>query len=148
MKAQSGMEIIPREECLRLLAGQSIGRLGFLMGDQPMILPVNYAIEAAIVIFRTGLGAKLEAVADAKVAFEVDEVDLDARTGWSVVVQGIAQEITDDIDVSAPALRQASAPTWVPEAGDHYMRIVPRHISGRRFPERRFGACAQTTEAP
>lgn len=134
MKAQSGMEIISREECLRLLAGQTIGRLGFLAGDQPMILPVNYAIKAGIVIFRTGVGTKLEAVVDAKVAFEVDAVDLDARTGWSVVVQGIAQEITDDVDVFAEALRQASAPTWLPEPADHYMRIVARHVSGRRLP--------------
>ena len=36
------MEIIPRQECLRLLAGQKVGRLGFVVGDQPMIMPVNY----------------------------------------------------------------------------------------------------------
>lgn len=137
VKAHSGMDIIPRDECLRLLASQKVGRLGFLLGDQPMILPVNYSIEADIVIFRTGLGTKLEAATDAKVAFEVDEVDNSAGTGWSVVVQGVAQEITSDVDVSAYALRQAAAPTWLPGPADHYMRIVPRHISGRRLPETR-----------
>jgi nitroimidazol reductase NimA-like FMN-containing flavoprotein (pyridoxamine 5'-phosphate oxidase superfamily) len=134
MKAQSGMDIIPLAECLRLLGSRRVGRLGFVVGDQPLVLPVNYAVEADIVVFRTGLGTKLEAVADAKVAFEVDEVDERAGTGWSVVVQGVAQEITSDVVVFAEALRAAAAPTWVPNPADHYMRIVPRIISGRRLP--------------
>jgi nitroimidazol reductase NimA-like FMN-containing flavoprotein (pyridoxamine 5'-phosphate oxidase superfamily) len=134
MKAQSGMDIITLAECLRLLGSRRVGRLGFLVGDQPFVLPVNYAVEANIVLFRTGLGTKLEAVADAKVAFEVDQIDERAATGWSVVVQGTAQEITSDVDVFAEALRAAAAPTWVPNSADHYMRIVPRIISGRRLP--------------
>jgi len=51
MLAHSGLNIIPREECLRLLGGQSVGRLGFVSWDQPMILPVNYAV-SGVVVFR------------------------------------------------------------------------------------------------
>lgn len=134
MKSQSGLDIIPLAECLHLLAAQRVGRLGFVVGDQPLILPVNYALESDIVVFRTGVGTKLESVAKAKVAFEVDEVDVREATGWSVVVQGVAEEITEDIDIFAEALRRAAAPTWVPAPADHYMRIVPRVISGRRLP--------------
>lgn len=133
MKAASGLDIIPLTECLHLLAGQRIGRLGFVVGDQPLVLPVNYAMAADIVLFRTGAGTKLEAAMDAKVAFEVDEVDAEAGTGWSVVVQGEAQEITDDVDVFAEVLREAAAPTWIPGPADHYVRIVPSLISGRRI---------------
>ena len=68
----SGMEIIPRKECLGLLAGHEVGRLGFLVGDQPMVLPVNYAAQGNVVVFRTDDGTKLDAVSGKKVAFEVD----------------------------------------------------------------------------
>lgn len=134
MRGEPGMDIIPLEECLRLLASQRVGRLAFHVGDQPLILPVNFAIEADVVVFRTGVGTKLEAIADAKVAFEVDEVDATAGTGWSVVVQGVAQEISSDADVYGEALRRAAAPTWVPGPADHYMRIMPGIITGRRVP--------------
>ena len=140
MKSQSGLDIIPLTECLHLLAAQRVGRLGFVVGDQPLILPVNYALEADIVVFRTGVGTKLESVANAKVAFEVDDFDVNQATGWSVVVQGLAQEITEDIDIFAEALRQAAAPTWVPAPADHYMRIMPAVISGRRLPGTRRAA--------
>ena len=134
MKAQSGLDVIPLAECLRLVGAQRVGRLGFVVGDQPLVLPVNYALEADIVVFRTGVGTKLESIANAKVAFEVDHFDVHEGTGWSVIVQGLAQEITEDIDVFAEALRRAAAPTWVPAPADHYIRIVPQIISGRRLP--------------
>ena len=134
MRAHSGMEIIPREECLLLLGSQKVGRLGFVVGDQPLILPVNYAIAGDVILFRTVPGTKLEATAGAKVAFEVDDVDARTGTGWSVVVQGVAQEMTNDVDYFSEVLRQAAAPTWVPGAADHYMRILPHSTSGRRLP--------------
>lgn len=94
--AHSGMEIISRRECLRLLAGRNVGRLGFLVGDQPMVLPVNYVLRGNEVVFRTGEGTKLEVTPLAKVAFEVDDFNVQNRSGWSVVVQGVAEEITGD----------------------------------------------------
>ncbi|MGH9277119.1 MAG: pyridoxamine 5'-phosphate oxidase family protein [Acidimicrobiales bacterium] len=134
MRAESGMEIIPRAECLRLLGSQGVGRLGFVVDDQPLILPVNYALQADIVLFRSGEGTKLDAAIGAKVAFEVDEVDISSGTGWSVVVQGVAEEITEDVDYFAKVLRAAAAPTWLPAPADHCVRIVPHLISGRRVP--------------
>lgn len=132
MQAHSGLEVMARRECLRLLATKVVGRLGFLVGDQPMVLPVNYAVRGEEVVFRTGEGAKLAGVALGKVAFEVDDVDADTGHGWSVVVQGVAEEITEVDDWFAASLRDAPR-TWVP-AADHYVRIRPTAISGRRLP--------------
>src|SRR5688572_32374595 len=116
LHARSGLEIIPRKECLLLLAGQKVGRLGFVIDGQPMVLPVNYGIQGDVVVFRTGEGTKLDAARLGKVAFEIDEVDVESRTGWSVVVQGVAEEITDTDDWFAESLRAAAAKTWVPGA--------------------------------
>jgi nitroimidazol reductase NimA-like FMN-containing flavoprotein (pyridoxamine 5'-phosphate oxidase superfamily) len=127
------MEILPRPECFRLLSSQAVGRLGFLVGDQPMVLPVNFAVVRDVVVFRTGRGSKLDAALGAKVAFEVDDVDASTAGGWSVVVQGVAEEITHGDHWFDEALREGAAPTWVPEGKDHYVRIIPHVISGRRL---------------
>ena len=132
--ARSGLEIIRRKECLLLLAGQKVGRLGFVVGDQPMVLPVNYVLQGDIVVFRTGDGSKLEAAHGAKVAFEVDDVDVGTGSGWSVVVQGVTKEIPDTGDWFDESLRAKAAPTWIPGPTDHYVRIKPSVISGRRLP--------------
>ncbi|HUR23175.1 MAG TPA: pyridoxamine 5'-phosphate oxidase family protein [Acidimicrobiales bacterium] len=133
LHARSGLEIIPRKECLLLLAGQKVGRLGFVVDGQPMVLPVNYTVERDVVVFRTGEGAKLEAAHGTKVAFEVDEIDTDARTGWSVVIQGVADEIAATGDWPDEVLRAGAGPTWIPAPTDHCVRITPAVISGRRL---------------
>jgi uncharacterized protein len=125
--------VISRRECLALLAGQKVGRLGFVVGGQPMVLPVNYAVDGDVVVFRTGEGSKLEAAHGAKVAFEIDAVDDATGTGWSVVVQGVAEEIADTGDWLDDSLRAKAGPTWIPGPADHYVRITPQVISGRRL---------------
>jgi nitroimidazol reductase NimA-like FMN-containing flavoprotein (pyridoxamine 5'-phosphate oxidase superfamily) len=132
--ARSGLEIIPRRECLVLLASQTVGRLGFNVGDQPMVLPVNYGIDGDVVVFRTGEGTKLEAAHGAKVAFEVDQVDVGTGSGWSVVVQGVAEEIPPGGEWFDQSLRARVGPAWIPGPTDHYVRIKPGVISGRRLP--------------
>ena len=133
LHARSGLEIIPRKECLLLLAGQAVGRLGFVVDGQPMVLPVNYAIKVDVVVFRTGEGTKLEAAHGAKVAFEVDDVDPDARSGWSVVVQGVAEAIPAASDRLDQSLWASTVRSWIPAPTDHYVRITPSVISGRRL---------------
>jgi len=133
-QVRSGMELIPRAECLALLESQHVGRLGFLVGDQPMVLPVNYGLEGGVIVFRTGEGAKLDAARGNKVAFEVDDLDADACSGWSVVVQGVAEDITDLDNWFAERLRAVAGPPCVPGVADHFVRIAPSHISGRRLP--------------
>lgn len=133
LHAHSGLEIIPRKECLHLLAGQKVGRLGIVVDGQPVVLPVNYAVQGDLVVFRTGDGTKLEAAHGTKVAFEVDEVDAGTGSGWSVVVQGVTEEIPATGDWFDESARAGAGPTWIPAPTDHYVRIKPSVISGRRL---------------
>ena len=56
------------------------------------------------------------------VAFEVDSYEADGRTGWSVMVQGMASEVTDP--VSLREVDSASLDAWeLDGAADHVMRI-------------------------
>ena len=127
------MEILSRQECFRLLASQRLGRLGFLAGDQPMVLPVNFAVVRDVVVFCTGVGSKLDGAVGRKVAFEVDEIDVAASGGWSVLVQGVAEEITGADSWLDEELKRGAAPSWVSGGRDHYLRIIPHVISGRRL---------------
>jgi nitroimidazol reductase NimA-like FMN-containing flavoprotein (pyridoxamine 5'-phosphate oxidase superfamily) len=133
LHARSGLEIVPRKECLLLLAGQKVGRLGFVVDGQAMVLPVNYAVQGDVVVFRTGDGMKLEAAHGTKVAFEIDEIDAATGSGWSVVIQGVAEEIPAVGDWLDDSLRASAGPTWIPAPTDHYVRITPSVISGRRL---------------
>ena len=71
------MLVLPREECLRLLASHRFGRLAVAM-DTPVIRPVNYVFDdrSQSVVFRTADGSKFHAMLiHGNAAFEIDGVD-------------------------------------------------------------------------
>ena len=120
------------EQCWTLLAAQEVGRLGVTAERYPMIFPVNYAVDHEVIIVRTGPGTKLTAASHANVAFEVDHLDAVTRTGWSVLVLGLAEEVTDQHrqEVLERTLA-AGVRAWAPGERDHYLRIIPHRVSGR-----------------
>lgn len=120
---------LTRAECLDLLSSRSVGRLAYIArAGVPDIVPVNYAMDGERLILRSGPGPKLQAaVRRDLVAFEVDDIDEDSHTGWSVVVTGIATRIlAQDAAFSAPA-------PWASGPRRHTIRIAPRRIDGRRL---------------
>lgn len=129
----SSVEILDRHTCVALLAGQSVGRLSVVVGRQPVIFPVNFSMVGDDVIFRTDRGLKLDASEDRLVAFEADAVDESTRSGWSVVVQGRATEIRlFDLEAMSGLLGLDLDP-YAPGPKQHWMRIVPVWITGRRI---------------
>ena len=94
---REGLEVLRFDECLELIASAPVGRLAFMAGGGPVILPVNHVLEGTTIGFKTARGSKLEAATMARtVAFEVDGYDEDSRTGWSVLVRGTADVIWED----------------------------------------------------
>jgi len=122
-----------RDECLGLLAELSVGRVGLVVGDHPEILPVNYVVDGETVLFRTAVGSPLEHAAGRLVAFEVDRIDEESRTGWSVLLHGVAEDIGDAIDGVSQRLRGRTLPTWAPGARERWFHVVPDSITGRRI---------------
>jgi nitroimidazol reductase NimA-like FMN-containing flavoprotein (pyridoxamine 5'-phosphate oxidase superfamily) len=123
------------EECWELLASQPIGRVAVIVGHYPLVFPVNYAVEDRTILYRTGEGTKLHAIDRSNVTFEVDAIDPVHRSGWSVMVKGVAQELspTRNRDTVSRA-ELAGAKPWAPGDKDHFIRIVADQISGRRIP--------------
>ena len=90
-------------ECADLLAASTFGRLGVIVEGRPEIFPVNhvYDRQTGCVAFPTNARTKLHAALDWPwVAFEVDGVQPDGRGGWSVLVVGSAEVITDPEDIA------------------------------------------------
>lgn len=128
-----GLEILSEHQCRELLSSRDLGRIAFPAGDETEIFPVNYATDGTIVVFRTGTGTKLARVTATRVAFEVDEWDAAKMVGWSVVLKGVAQEVTRGTDPFSTALRTRSVIPLVPGEHDYWIAIYPATISGRRF---------------
>jgi nitroimidazol reductase NimA-like FMN-containing flavoprotein (pyridoxamine 5'-phosphate oxidase superfamily) len=128
------VEALTVSECRDLLKEHHFGRLAFVdaVGVLPVIIPVNYLLDEDTVVFRTDAGSKLAAaVRGAPVAFEVDGVDQDRQVGWSVVVRGRAEEVTDPVKLAE--LRQSPLVAWHPSANSRYVRVKPSQVIGRRI---------------
>ena len=119
---------VPRDECFRLLATQPLGRLAVAVeGEAPLVAPVNYLLDGEAIMFRTDAGSKLDHLRQAPVSFEVDFVDWSTRTGWSVLVQGVAYEATHyETD-------HLKLQPWAPGPKRTWVRIVVRDVTGRRL---------------
>ena len=66
--------------------------------------PVTYHLHDEEIVFRTQNGSKLAAATrHAVVGFEIDDVDLQAHTGWSVLGIGEAYEVVDPARLAALA---------------------------------------------
>jgi len=125
---------LSRAECLDLLGSRQVGRLAYVArAGVPDIVPVNYAVDGEDVLIRSGPGPKLQAAERRElVAFEVDDIDEEGRTGWSVVVVGRAHKLTS-AEQGSHVARGAVPQPWASGTRRHEIRISPKRIDGRRL---------------
>jgi hypothetical protein len=99
-----------------------------------VIRPINYAYDdrTQSVVFRSALGSKLhEGLRSGTGAFEIDGVDLVDRTGWSVIIVGEVEEVTDPTETDR--LEDFKLEPWAPGVRTHWVRIRVSSASGRRI---------------
>ncbi|UGQ11693.1 pyridoxamine 5'-phosphate oxidase family protein [Yinghuangia sp. ASG 101] len=118
------------DECYARLAMRSVGRVSSATREEPFVLPVNYMVDGRDVVFRTSPDSSLAEVAGST-AFEVDDLLDSARLGWSVLLTGHAERVTDADEMRRLAER---APEPWP-GGDRpvWIRIRPDRVTGRRI---------------
>jgi len=128
------IEVLDREECLRLLGETTFGRLAInLRSDVPMIRPVNYSFDERTqsIVFRTDFGSKFRGVLiSGKAAFEIDGVDHARRSGWSVIVSGGVSKVTNYLELER--FGHLGLDPWAPGPKLHWARIRVWTVSGRR----------------
>jgi nitroimidazol reductase NimA-like FMN-containing flavoprotein (pyridoxamine 5'-phosphate oxidase superfamily) len=99
-----------------LLAGGNLGRVAVVDDRGPVVFPVSFVLDRHTVVFRTEPGTKLHAA---------------GRGGRSVIVRGEITEVTDPAEVAR--LRALPLRVQAPGARDHYVRILPAVLTGRRI---------------
>jgi len=119
-------------ECLGMLEPGGVGRVGLMSAEGIVMLPVNYAIAANSVVFRTAPDTLLAAQARGPASFQADGLDEAGHAGWSVLVQGHAHVVGDEREVLSLERRTGLEP-WASGARDVWVRITPVRITGRRL---------------
>ncbi len=126
----SWLNALSSDECRAYLKTGRLGRVAVSVDALPVILPVVYRMLDSAIWFFTEPGTKLQAAArDAVVAFEIDYLDDDG--GWSVLVIGRSEEITDVAAITR--LQITGLRPGAPGARNHLIRIPLDHVSGREF---------------
>jgi Pyridoxamine 5'-phosphate oxidase len=131
-------EQLDESECLRLIGSGGVGRIAYTGRFGLVVLPVNYKMHEGAVVFRTAVGGPLDedlrtgiTGADYQVAFEIDEIDVAAQEGWSVLVQGPAHHVESEAD--RQVLVNMGVNPWIGGEREMFVRITPSHITGRRI---------------
>src|SRR5215213_6573355 len=103
-----------------------------LRGRVPVYHSGQLPLDEDKILIRTDAGSKLNAaVRGAPVAFEVDGVDETRQVGWSVMVRGHAEEVTDEAKLAE--LRQTPLLAWHPGRKPRYVQINASQVTGRRI---------------
>jgi nitroimidazol reductase NimA-like FMN-containing flavoprotein (pyridoxamine 5'-phosphate oxidase superfamily) len=117
------------------LARARFARLAFVDGDQPIVVPVNITTDhAQRVVFHTAAAGLLGGLDGQRVAVEIDGHDAALRSGWSVLVLGVARDVTDAADRDAGQLRGVAVDSWAPGARARCFAVLPLSVSGRVIP--------------
>jgi uncharacterized protein len=130
---QNKPESLPRvidldsDECWTLAATRPVGRLAWTGPHGPTVIPVNFAVTGAEVLVRTTAYSELARECDdSPVAFEVDDVDASARSGWSVLMRGRGH-----LEPVPPG--EAGPDVWPPGPRSLQLRIDVTEVTGRRL---------------
>lgn len=131
---QRELEELSSDECFRLLGAASFGRLVYQDDLGPLAVPVNYGLAGHDIVFRVEGGAKRAAMQQPMLALEVDHVDDDGTSGWSVLLRGAGAEVDPD---RVPALLRTMdghfPRPWAEGIHNVWLRIVPHTVTGRRL---------------
>ena len=126
------LEHLSRGECMRLMGSVPVGRIVYTRQALPAVELVNFELDDGDIVIRTDAGGKLAAATrGAVVAFEADSLDVDGHAGWSVTVVGQSRAVTDAEEIRH--LEQTALEPWAPGNHDHFIRISPSIVNGRRI---------------
>ena len=126
------LEPMTEDECTERIMDAPIGRIGFVHDGMPMVVPVNFRWHEDTIVFRTQEGQKLSDSDSRPVCFEIDSWNQSTRTGWSVILQGIAEEVTSWAEKEQ--LEQIGLYPWTNEVfRRRWVRVRPTEITGRKI---------------
>lgn len=122
------LELTP-EECWELVATSPVGRLAWQGPHSPTVVPVNFVVDGRSIRVRTtGYSELGRQVDDSAVAFQVDDIDAEGRTGWSVLMRGEAH-----LEYGSAAAGVTEPEPWLSGPRTLRLRIDVEEVTGRRI---------------
>lgn len=130
MSSDTDIQYLTEDEALVLAATAPVGRVVYTRDAIPAAHLVNFKLDGKDVIFKTRKGAKFAAVlADALIAFEVDEIDPATRSGWTVTLTGRSRMVTEPEEQER--LLELDVDPWLP-GREYFVRVMTAAVTGRR----------------
>jgi nitroimidazol reductase NimA-like FMN-containing flavoprotein (pyridoxamine 5'-phosphate oxidase superfamily) len=132
------------DECRQRLEEQTVGRVAMCTPSGPQIVPVNYIVDGETLVFRTVPYGVLATYARGnQLAFEVDRLDRENRSGWSVVATGRSTVVEDPEAIAR--FRADTGPTpWAGGSRMLFVRLPWRTLTGRTVGARSTASRAAT----
>jgi len=123
--------LMAEDACLVALRTERIGRIVLTERAMPVAVPVSYLVTNDSVVVRLpDEGASDWHAAGSVVALEADAHDVDG--GWSVLVLGMADQVTDTGQIDG--FDRTVPITWADTPGSAaYLRIPFSLVTGRRL---------------
>lgn len=132
LKDRHGQRVLTAEDCRRRLRDAYVGRLAYLDGNDIVVVPVNFRLDVnGAAVVRSGPGGKLDAArARGPMTLQIDGLDEDRRSGWSVCLVGAGEVVEplrpDELDPPMPLRPWSRA-----EPKEAWIRVVPSRVEGR-----------------
>lgn len=124
---------IGTRECLGLVASAGSGHLAAVNDGEVNIFPVAVHLDGDQLVVFLPDAAALEVVSMREVGLAVERVDPLTKDAWSIVVHGVAFDLTGAPDL-APQDGTLELGAWpLPQQSGPAAVLVPSRISGHRF---------------
>jgi nitroimidazol reductase NimA-like FMN-containing flavoprotein (pyridoxamine 5'-phosphate oxidase superfamily) len=128
----TAIDVLLEAECLALVRAMAVGRVAYSDRALPVVVPVNFALDGRDVVIRTARRSRLAAAGRGTVvAFEVDDIDVPRRSGWSVVITGRIEVVDDPAEIAR--LQQLELDSWNGDSVDVFVRLRTDILTGRRI---------------
>lgn len=126
------LEQLHVHECWRLVGRHGLGRLGFVGRSHLQVVPTMYDAQHGTAYFRAStFGALARSVHDKMTVLQVDDIDPETFTGWSVTITGTAHRV-QDAGTLALLSCHGRPPVWVPGTSTQWIALPADTIEGQR----------------
>ncbi|MDP9868263.1 MULTISPECIES: pyridoxamine 5'-phosphate oxidase family protein [Streptosporangium] len=127
------VEVLDRGTCMALLRTVRVGRVAWSApSGEVVVLPVNFVVDRDGVVFKSSPGGKIDVVhRGGLLSFEADDIEPALRVGWSVLLVGFGEIVTD---LDQMRHLEELPTTWITAAEPVFVRLTARQVTGRRLP--------------
>lgn len=129
--ARKFSQLVP-DECWRLVGSHGIGRVVFTGDTHPQIVPTTYDAVNGTAYFRAPAFGELARRVDGQTtSLQVDDIDPETFTGWSVLMTGTAHRV-EDAATMASLWGLGRPPSWFPGAQSQWIALPVDALRGER----------------